>query len=356
MITNAASGTNIHEIAPGIYRINTPVDISGGPGFNFNQYLIADVEPLVFHTGPRRMYPLVAEAIGKVLPLETIRYVAFSHVEADECGALNDFLAAAPGAVPVCGQVAAMVSVNDLADRPARALADGEVLKTGKHALRWLDAPHVPHGWECGFMMETETRTLLCGDLFTQGAAARRRSPSPTSSGRVRRSAPRWTTTRMPRTPPQSWSAWLASSRRCWRACTAAPGGGMGRRCFAPWRRLSARGSWPPRPERGEGNAGVGLLRRSPRIILRRSTAFALSGRCGSSWSACRKVRSRQDWASSSNVPFWPASDSHRANLNGCRQSVADVHPGPRTSYQAPVRRSHRPVAHGGTRSTYPEL
>jgi len=171
MITNAASGTNLHEIAPGIYRINTPVDIPGGPGFNFNQYLIADAEPLVFHTGPRRMYPLVAEAIGKVLPLETIRYVAFSHVEADECGALNDFLAAAPRAVPVCGQVAAMVSVNDLADRPARALADGEVLRTGKHALRWFDAPHVPHGWECGFMMETKTRTLLCGDLFTQGGS-----------------------------------------------------------------------------------------------------------------------------------------------------------------------------------------
>ena len=99
MITNAASGTNVHEIAPGIYRVNTPVDIPGGLSFNFNQYLIADAEPLVFHTGPRRMYPLVAEAIGKVLPLEKIRYVAFSHVEADECGALNDFLAAAPGAV-----------------------------------------------------------------------------------------------------------------------------------------------------------------------------------------------------------------------------------------------------------------
>ena len=171
MITNAASGTNIHEIAPGIYRINTPVDLPGGLGFNFNQYLIADAEPLVFHTGPRRMFPLVAEAIGNVLPLATIRYVAFSHVEADECGALNDFLAAAPGAVPVCGQIAAMVSVNDLADRPARALADGDMLSTGEHALRWLDAPHVPHGWECGFMMETHTHTLLCGDLFTQGGS-----------------------------------------------------------------------------------------------------------------------------------------------------------------------------------------
>src|SRR5512134_4160178 len=117
------------------------------------------------------MFPLVAEAIGKVLPLVKLRYIAFSHVEADECGGLNQLLAAAPRAVPVCSQVAAMVSVNDLADRPARALADGEVLQIGRHALRWIDAPHVPHGWENGFMMETTTRTLLAGDLFTQGGS-----------------------------------------------------------------------------------------------------------------------------------------------------------------------------------------
>jgi len=170
MITNSASGTNLHEIAPGIYRINTPVEIPGG-AFNFNQYLIADDAPLLFHTGPRGMFPLVAEAIAKVLPIETLRYVAFAHVEADEMGGLNQFLAAASRAVPVCSQVAAMVSVNDLADRPARALADGEVLSLGKHSLRWIDAPHVPHGWENGFMMEVSTRTLLCGDLFTQGGS-----------------------------------------------------------------------------------------------------------------------------------------------------------------------------------------
>jgi flavorubredoxin len=162
------SGTNLHEIAPGIYRINTPVQIPGGPEFNFNQYLIKDDEPLLFHTGPRGLFPLVSEAIAKVLPLESLRYVAFAHVEADEMGSLNQLLAAAPRAVPVASQVAVVVSVNDLADRPARALADGEVLSLGKHQLRWLDAPHVPHGWENGFMMETSTRTLLCGDLFTQ--------------------------------------------------------------------------------------------------------------------------------------------------------------------------------------------
>jgi flavorubredoxin len=171
MITNSSSRTNLHEIATGIYRINTPLQVPGGPDFNFNQYLVPDDEPLLFHTGPRRMFPLVAEAIARVLPVERLRYVAFSHVEADECGALNDFLAAAPDAVAVCSQVGAMVSVNDIALRPARALADGEVLRTGRHAFKWLDTPHVPHGWDCGFMVELETRTLLCGDLFTQGGS-----------------------------------------------------------------------------------------------------------------------------------------------------------------------------------------
>jgi flavorubredoxin len=171
MITNAQSGTNVHEIASGIYRINTPVDIPGGPKFNFNQYLVVDDEPLVFHTGPRRMFPLVSEAISKVVPLERLRYVGLSHFEADECGALNEFLAAAPRAEALCSRVAAMVSVNDVADRPPRALADGETLQLGKHSLRWIDTPHMPHGWECGLLMETTTGTLLCGDLFTQGGA-----------------------------------------------------------------------------------------------------------------------------------------------------------------------------------------
>jgi flavorubredoxin len=170
MITNQSSGTNVHEIAEGIYRINTPVAIPGGPErFNFNQYLIVDDQPLVFHTGPRRMFALVSEAIGKVVPLQKLRHVAFSHFEADECGALNEFLAAAPQAVPVCGRIAALVSVNDVADRPARPLADGETLELGQHTLRWYDTPHTPHAWECGLMMEVQTGTFFCGDLFTQG-------------------------------------------------------------------------------------------------------------------------------------------------------------------------------------------
>lgn len=171
MITNSTSGTNLHEIASGLYRINTPVAFPDGSGFSFNQFLVSDEEPLLFHTGPRRLFPVIAEAIGKVVPLERLRHIAFSHYEADECGSLNELLAAAPAAVAVCSRVAAMVSVDDTALRPARAMADGEVLRTGRHAFKWLDAPHVPHGWECGFMMELETRTLLCGDLFTQGGS-----------------------------------------------------------------------------------------------------------------------------------------------------------------------------------------
>jgi flavorubredoxin len=170
-VTNSQSGTNLNEVADGIYRINTPVLFENGNGFSFNQYLIADDEPLLFHTGPRKMFPLVREAVASVLPVERLRYIGFSHVEADECGSLNEWLAVAPGAVPLCGTVAAMVSVEDLADRSPRALADGELLSLGKHRLRWFDAPHVPHAWDCGFLVEEATRTFLCGDLFTQGGA-----------------------------------------------------------------------------------------------------------------------------------------------------------------------------------------
>jgi flavorubredoxin len=165
------------------------------------------------------MFPLVAEAISKIVPVERLRYIAFSHYEADECGALNDFLAAAPAAVPVSSQVAAMVSVNDIALRPARALADSEVLRTGRHALKWLDAPHVPHGWECGFMMELETRTLLAGDLFTQGGPG----TVPLTESDILG-------------PSEAFRRQMdyyahAPQRRCSRACTGARGGAMERGC-----------------------------------------------------------------------------------------------------------------------------
>jgi len=171
MITNPDAGTRIDEIAAGIYRISTPVSVVPG-GFSFNQYLVVDDEPLLFHTGPRRMFALVREAIAAVLPVERLRHVGLSHYEADECGAMNEFLAAAPHAQPLCGEIAAMVSVADTADRAPRAMADGETLALGgAHAVQWLATPHLPHGWECGFLFETRTRTLLCGDLFTQGGA-----------------------------------------------------------------------------------------------------------------------------------------------------------------------------------------
>lgn len=173
-ITNTQSGTNVHEIAAGIYRISTPVPPSEMPGgFTFNQFLIVDESPLLFHTGPRRMFPLVREAVSHVLgDAAKLRYVSFSHVESDESGSLNDWLAVAPRAEPICGQVAAMVSVNDLSDRPPLALADGAELSLGDKRVRWLDAPNVPHNWECGFLFEPTTRTLLCGDLFTHAGGA----------------------------------------------------------------------------------------------------------------------------------------------------------------------------------------
>jgi flavorubredoxin len=169
MISTTESGTNVDEIADGIYRINTPVPPTVIPGgFSFNQYLIVDDEPLLFHTGPRRMFPLVRAAINKIIPIESLRYVALSHFEADECGSLDMFLELAQTAVPLCSRIAAMTSIEDMVDRPPKVLLDSEQLKLGKHTIRWFDTPHLPHGWDCGIAMEEHTGTLLCGDLFTQ--------------------------------------------------------------------------------------------------------------------------------------------------------------------------------------------
>jgi flavorubredoxin len=168
-ITNRQSGTNVNEIAEQIYRISTPVspDLIPG-GFTFNQYLIVDEAPLLFHTGLRKMFPLVREAVASVIPIERLKYIGLSHVEADECGSINEWLAAAPQAVPLCGRVAASVSIEDLADRMPREIADSEALSLGTHTVRWFDTPHLPHAWECGYLMEEHTRTFLCGDLFSQ--------------------------------------------------------------------------------------------------------------------------------------------------------------------------------------------
>jgi flavorubredoxin len=173
-ITNSQTGTRIDEIADRIYRISVPVPPSAElpPGFSFNQFLIQAEQPLLFHTGPRRMFGLIREAVASVLPPESLRYVGFSHTEADECGSLVDWLAIAPRAEAVCSHIAAMTSARDTTDRPVRALSDGEPLDLGGRQVTWFDAPHVPHGWECGFIGETSSRTLFCGDLFTQAGAA----------------------------------------------------------------------------------------------------------------------------------------------------------------------------------------
>jgi flavorubredoxin len=169
-VTNSQSGTRVDEIADGIYRISTPVPRSAtSRGFTFNQFLVRDDEPLIFHTGPRRIFALTSEAVRSVIPPETLRWVAFSHWEPDESGAMNEWLALAPHATVMQGRMGVNVFVRDQAIRPGRALGDGEEFAVGKKRLTWIDTPHLPHGWDCGFLFESTTRTLLAGDLFTQG-------------------------------------------------------------------------------------------------------------------------------------------------------------------------------------------
>jgi flavorubredoxin len=167
--------TNLHEIADGIYRISTLVpEVAPPAGFTFNQFLINADQPLLFHTGPRAMFPLVAEAVAKVVPLTSLRWISFGHVEADECGAMNLWLTAAPQSQVAFGALGCDVSLNDMCDRPPRALTDGEIMDLGGKRVRQLGTPHVPHGWEAQVLFEETTGTLLCGDLFShlgEGAA-----------------------------------------------------------------------------------------------------------------------------------------------------------------------------------------
>ena len=163
---------HIDEIADRIYRISTPVPVPNIPGgFSFNQFLIVDDEPLLFHTGMRGLFAGVSEAIARVMPLDRLRWISFGHVEADECGALGEFLAAAPSARPLCGALQAVLAISDLTDRQPLVLADGESHSLGARSVTWIDAPHVPHAWDNGFLFESSTRTLLAGDLFTQPGA-----------------------------------------------------------------------------------------------------------------------------------------------------------------------------------------
>jgi flavorubredoxin len=160
--------TRIDEISAGLFRLSTFVPHIAPPaGFTFNQFLVMGEEPLLFHLGHRKTFPATAAALSRVLPLEKLRWLSFGHVEADECGAMNDWLAAAPNAEVVHGMIGTNVSINDMADRPARTIEDGEVLDIGGRRLRFMATPHVPHGWEAGVFYEESTNTLLCGDLFT---------------------------------------------------------------------------------------------------------------------------------------------------------------------------------------------
>ena len=159
--------TRVTEIADGTYRLSTFVPEVGPTGFTFNQFLIDDEQPLLFHTGPRRMFPLVSEAIASIVPIERLRWITFGHVESDECGSMNHLLAVAPNAEVAHGLMGCMVSLNDLCDRPPRPLADGEVLELGTHRLCHIDTPHVPHGWEARVLYDETTKTLFAGDLFS---------------------------------------------------------------------------------------------------------------------------------------------------------------------------------------------
>jgi len=170
MIANQGTGTRVDEVADGIYRICTPLDIIPG-GFTVNSYLVAGDEPLLFHTGYRKIFPLTLEAIRKVVPAEKLRWIGGSHFEGDEFGALNDLLTAAPEATAFGSEIGVLTSLNDVGLRPARGLADGEEFSIGGRRLKWLYTPHVPHGWDCGILFDLSTRTLFCGDLFTQPGA-----------------------------------------------------------------------------------------------------------------------------------------------------------------------------------------
>ncbi|MEA3019494.1 MAG: hypothetical protein QOI47_1018 [Actinomycetota bacterium] len=161
----------VDEIADGIYRISTWIPEVSPEGFTFNQFLVRGDESLLFHTGPRMLFPLVAEAVATVMPVESLRWITFGHVEADECGSMNMWLTAAPGSQVAHGALGCDVSLNDLCDRPPRSLAEGEVIDLGGKRLRQISTPHVPHGWEAQVLFEETTGTLLCGDLFSQVGA-----------------------------------------------------------------------------------------------------------------------------------------------------------------------------------------
>jgi flavorubredoxin len=161
----------VNEIADGIYRISTWIPEVTPEGFTFNQFLVVADEPLLFHTGMRGLFPLVAEAVATVVPVESLRWISFGHVEADESGAANMWLTAAPNSQVAYGALGCDISLNDLCDRPPRVLAEGEVIDLGGKRVRQISTPHVPHAWEAQVLFEETTHTLFCGDLFSHVGA-----------------------------------------------------------------------------------------------------------------------------------------------------------------------------------------
>ena len=159
--------TNIHEIAEGVHRLSTVVPDAAPGGFTFNQYLMTGDEPLLFHTGPRQLFPLVQEAVAKVIDVDRLRWISFGHVESDECGAANQWLGASDSATVLFNPLGCMVSLNDLCDRLPEVADPGQAKDIGGHVVHTLPTPHVPHGWEAQVLFDETTRTLFCGDLFT---------------------------------------------------------------------------------------------------------------------------------------------------------------------------------------------
>ncbi|MGH3531328.1 MAG: MBL fold metallo-hydrolase [Mycobacterium sp.] len=161
--------TNVDEIAPTIFRLSTWVPGITERGFTFNQFLLTGEQPFLFHCGMRQLFPLVSAAIAKIIPLEQLRWISFAHLEADECGAMNMLLAAAPHAEVIQGPLACMLSLNDMCDRPpvVAGTEPGDAHDIGGHRLRFIATPHVPHNWESGLWFDETTSTLLAGDLLT---------------------------------------------------------------------------------------------------------------------------------------------------------------------------------------------
>jgi flavorubredoxin len=161
--------TRIDEISSDLYRISTYISKYD---LQFNQFLVIDDEPLLYHTGMRKMFPQVREAVARVVQPTRIRWIGFSHFEADECGSLNEWLDLAPHAEPICGMIGATVNINDFAHRQSRVLADNEVLATGGRRFRFLETPHVPHAWDASLLLEETASILFCSDLFLQNGDA----------------------------------------------------------------------------------------------------------------------------------------------------------------------------------------